>query len=368
VADLENWMAKHPDVTLGNMHLPGAHDAGTAKHLINKTIAGTESNSGTQTLSVLNQVKAGTRLFDIRLQKVKSGGLFKPKSTKVVAYHKTFGQGATSKETFDATLGAVSDWWENGHTTEVLIFRISHTEADTRIDDLIKQSVSPAALHTGTGNLCKKTLKDIAKAGGIICILDDGKLGNMVDQANGLHRFKKYSGAGIDDGIAVCGQYKTTHKLSEVITTGLSASYEHNTNHNPTQGDHLWHLYWQKTYTNPFKFGGIKAGTTKGKAKGGTYSQDDKKIHGGTHAATEHMIKLMKGHARATKKGTVMQDDYAVGKDQDGGKIMFSTLSARNLMLPNIISYDFVNAKINKQIIALNDPNGMQHGQDGEEI
>jgi hypothetical protein len=368
VADLENWMAEHPEVTLGKMHLPGAHDAGTAKHLINKTIAGTESNSGTQSLSVLNQIKAGTRLFDIRLQNVKSGGLFKPKSTKVVAYHKTFGQGATSKETFDDTLASAAEWWIRGHTTEVLIFRISHTEAGTRIDDLIKRSVDRDVLHTGEGNLCTKKLKDITKAGGIICILDDGKLGSMVDQANGLHRFKKYKGAGINDGIAVCGQYKTTHKLSEVITTGLSASYEHNTNHSPTQGDHLWHLYWQKTYTNPFKFGGIKAGTTKGSTKGAKYSLDDKKVHGGTHAATDHMIKLMKGHARTTKKGTAMQDDYAVAKDQDGGKVMFSTLGARNLMLPNIISYDFVNAEINEQIIALNDSNGMQHGGDGEEI
>jgi hypothetical protein len=205
-------------------------------------------------------------------------------------------------------------------------------------------------------------LAEITREGGIICILDDGKLGSMVDQAHGLHRFKKYNGAGITDGIAVCGQYKTTHKLRDVITTGLSAHYEHNTHHNPTQSDHLWHLYWQKTYTNPFKWGGIQTGTKKGATHGGTYSLQDKKVHGGTHAATEHMIKLMKGHARTTRKGTEMKDDYVVGKDEsDGSDIMFSTLDARNLMLPNIISYDFVNEEINKQIIGLNSSVGMVH-------
>ena len=355
---LEDWMAEHGDKTLGNIHMPGAHDAGTAQGHINKTILGTESNSGTQKLTVLGQIKAGTRLFDIRLQKVKKG-IFRP-VTQVVAYHKTMGQGATSSETFDDTLAGVANWWKD-HTGEVLIFRISHTEADTNIGDLIKGSVPREYLHTGTGNLCTKTLGDITRDGGIICILDDGKLGNMVDQVNGLHRFKKYKNAGITDGIAVCGQYKTTHKLREVISTGLCAHYEHNTKHNPVQSDHLWHLYWQKTYTNPFKLGGIKTGT----GKDGLYSKGNKEVHGGTHAATEHMIKLMKGHARATVKGTEMKDDYVVGKkDVDGSDIMFSTLDARNLMLPNIISYDFVNAEINKQIIALNGPAAVVLGPD----
>ncbi len=354
---LQDWMAAYADVTLGKLHMPGAHDAGTAQGHINKTILGTESNSGTQSLSVLGQIKAGTRLFDIRLQKITKGVIHK--STQVVAYHKSFGQGATSKESIDDTLAAVADWWKD-HRTEVLIFRISHTEANTKIDDLIKASVPSEYLHTGTGNLCTKALKDIVRDGGIVCILDHGKLGSMVDQASGLHRFKKYDGAGIDDGIAVCGQYKTTHKLREVVTTGLCAQYEHNHHHNPTQGDHLWHLYWQKTYVNPLKWGGIKSGTKK-KA---TYTLGDEKLHGGTHAATDHMIKLMQGHANATRKGTVMKDDYVVSKDEDGSKLMFSTLDARNLMLPNIISYDFVREDINQQIIALNDANAMVHDED----
>lgn len=366
---LEDWMSAYPDKTLAELHMPGAHDAGTARDHINKTTFGTDSNAATQSLTILEQIKAGTRLFDVRLKKIKTGvpGFRK---TKVVAHHTTAGQGATSDTSFDAVIGEAADWWKDQHRTEVLIFRISHTDTDTHVQDIIMNS-GAGALHTGTGNLCDKKLKDIVKVGGgIICILDNTKFGRFIDQAKGIHSFSKFNGVPDDSGIAVCGQYKRTHKLNEVITTGLKAQYEHNTKH--SNGDHLWHLYWQKTYTNPVSTTGIETGADRIIS----YDLEKHKVHGGTHSATDHMIKLMQGHARQSHAGYNIDDDYVVvdevkAKPKKGivgqQKVMYSTVPVRNFMLPNIFSYDFVTAEINQKIVDLNQQGMMQIADDSDD-
>ena len=80
-----DWMAAYQGRTLGELHLPGSHDAGTSKDYIDLTAAGTKSNAATQSLTITQQLMAGTRFFDLRL--AEHGG-------KVVAHHTTAGQGA----------------------------------------------------------------------------------------------------------------------------------------------------------------------------------------------------------------------------------------------------------------------------------
>jgi len=338
---LKDWMKDYAHVKLGKLHMPGSHDAGTAKGHIEKSLFGTDSNAATQTYEILSQLRRGTRFFDLRLTK---------KSKRVVAHHTTAGQGAFSKQSFNDILSEAADWWQR-HQTEVIIFRISHTDPDTNAHEIITASAA-GALHTGHGNLCLKSLQHITKSGGgIICILDREKFGPVISQSKGIHSFKKYNGRGNQRGIATCGCYKGTHALDQVIATGLRGSYEHNTKHNPGTHDHLWQLYWQKAYLNPASTTGIESGTKK------AYQYDGKtgKVHGGTHAATDHMIRLMKGFRHR-------KEDYEVQKakvDKKTGietkkQVLYSTLGVRNYMLPNIISYDFVNEEINKKIIDLN--------------
>jgi hypothetical protein len=247
----------------------------------------------------------------------------------------------------------------------VVIFRISHTSASTDAHEIAKAS-GAGALHTGTGNLCTKTLGDIvSQGGGLVCIFDEEKFGNVIDQARGVHGFKKFKGRPNDRGISTCGIYSGTHELHQVVTNGLRGQYEHNEKHADHRHEHLWQVYWQKTYINPLSTTGIEDGTTK-KA---VYRPGDKKVHGGTHAATDYLLKRMQGLAGVGGEDFKVQkkeyDQKKIGfwklkigvgkKTLKQEEIMFSTLDVRNYSLPNIISYDFVNEATNKYSIALNE-------------
>ena len=87
---LTDWMKQYANIKLGELHMPGSHDAGTSEGYIDLTMAGSVSNSATQTLTIPQQIAAGTRFFDLRLA---------VHEKKVVAHHTTGGQGAYSKTT-----------------------------------------------------------------------------------------------------------------------------------------------------------------------------------------------------------------------------------------------------------------------------
>jgi len=341
---LSDWMAAYQDRRLGEMHLPGSHDAGTTKDYIDKTAFGTDSNSATQTLTINQQLMAGTRFFDLRL--AASDG-------KVVAHHTTKGQGAYSSLSVDRVLEGAALWC-SVHKTEVVIFRISHTSLGTNAHEIAKAS-GKGSLHTGTGNLCHKTLGEIVShGGGLICIFDEAKFATAINQSQGIHGYSKYRNGVVNDrGIATCGVYSGTHKLSQVVSNGLMGQFLHNQHHNPNRHDHLWQVYWQKTYVNPVSKTGIERGTTKGVSfKGG-------KVHGGTHAATDYMLTMMQGLGRQGTDYKVQEEEshregFTRKKVIDKPEVLYSTLPVRNFTLPNILSYDFVNATTNQKIIDLN--------------
>ncbi len=345
---LADWMGKYGDRTLGHMILPGSHDAGTAKDHIELTTFGTQSNAATQNLTISQQLGVGTRFFDLRLD---------VHENKVVAHHTTGGQGAYSSIPVDRVLETAALWC-GVHRSEVVIFRISHTSIATNVHEIIKKSAA-GVLHTGTGNLCEKTLKQIAsQGGGMICILDSKKFGTVIDQAQGIHAYSKYKGAGISNGIATCGCYSGTHALHNVVCNGLKGQYEHNEKHGKDHR-HLWQVYWQKTYKNPASSTGIERGTTK-KA---VYNTGDKKVHGGTHASTAYMLRLMQGERAPTEQG--FEDKYKLSGGFMKKNVMYSTLAFRNYSLPNIFSYDFVNEDTNKLIVAMNEKSRQEVEDEG---
>ena len=338
---LTDWMKQYANIKLGELHMPGSHDAGTSEDYIDLTTAGTVSNSATQTLTIPQQITAGTRFFDLRLA---------VHEKKVVAHHTTAGQGAFSKTTVNDVLASAATFCK-AHPSEVVIFRISHTSADTKADEIAIASAGPQ-LHKGSGNLCLKTLAEITRDGNLVCIFDDSKF--KVDQAKGIHGYSKFKTAGNAAGIACCGCYSGTHKLDEVICNGLKGQFVHNVDHGNAH-NHLWQVYWQKTYTNPLSTTGIKGGATKG-AK---LTFKDGKAHGGTHAATGYLISLMKGLGGpdGTSEFEVQSKETkgVVSKTVVKPQVMYSTKAFRTYSLPNIISYDFVNEETNKVIIRMND-------------
>ena len=335
------WMKNYGNVKLGELHMPGSHDAGTSEKYIDLTAVGTNSNAATQNLTIADQIGVGTRFFDLRLAS---------HNKQVVAHHTTGGQGAYSKVPVDDVLSAAAAFCAQ-HPSEVVIFRISHTSGKTKADEIALAS-GGAQLHKGTGNLCMKTLSEIARDGNLICIFDEAEF--KIDQKKGIHGYTKFKTSANDTGIATCGCYSGTHKLDEVICNGLKGQYEHNTKHGNTH-DHLWQVYWQKTYKNPLSSTGIKRGATKG-AK---VMHADGSAHGGTHAATGYMISLMKGLGNpvgdSNYKVQSKETKGVISKTVVQSEVMYSTRAFRNFSLPNIFSYDFVNEETNKVIIRMND-------------
>lgn len=346
---LSYWMDTYQSRRLNQLIMPGAHDAGTAKGHINKTLFGSDSNSATQDKTFWQMLECGVRFFDVRL---------KVSGNKVVAHHTTAGQGAKSKDSIDESMGRISDWCY-GHRSELVIVRISHTGANTRADQIVRASVHEDVLNTTEGNLCAKTVGEITRDGNLVVILEESVFGASINPKLGLHGFKKHSpGSGnYDRGIMVCGSYKGTHTIGQVISTGLGGQAEHSLYHGagPNCG-HLWQLYWQKTYVNPVSSTGIERGTKK------AMSIDDKgKVHGGTHATLDYMINLMLGTAKVdgayhwdekTKKKSRIPFVGKTTVERHAG--VYLSEAAKSYTLPNIISYDFVDETVNQRIIDLN--------------
>jgi len=280
---------------------------------------------------------------------------------QVVAHHTTAGQGAYSKTGVDEVLFRAAQFCR-AHPSEVVIFRISHTSAEKTKAHEIAIASGGDTLHTGSGNLAEKTLADIASEGNRVCIFDEEKFGPYIDQSKGIHGFSKYTlgSQGNPRGLSCCGCYSRTHELHDVVSNGLRGHYKHNVDHGHRH-KHLWQVYWQKTYVNPVSTTGIEDGTKKD----AYYLHQDgtTTVHGGTHAATRHMIRLMQGLGR--KQG----EDYVVQKKEthregllrrkvtDADQVLYSTLDLRNYSLPNIFSYDFVIEATNRRIVRMNEKN-----------
>lgn len=92
---LTDWMKLYQNRTLGALHMPGSHDAGTGKDHIDLTTMGSVSNAATQSLTIIKQIEAGTRFYDLRLAE---------HGNRVVAHHTTVGQGAFSRVGVDQVL------------------------------------------------------------------------------------------------------------------------------------------------------------------------------------------------------------------------------------------------------------------------
>ena len=345
---LSDWMADYQNRRLAELHLPGSHDAGTVKGFVDLTRLGTVSNAVTQNLTITQQLAAGTRFFDLRLASNWTG--------QVVPHHTTLRQGAYGKVSVDTTLVEAAQWC-SAHGTEVAIFRISHTDLATNAHEIAKRS-GRGSLHTGNGNLATKTLAEITReGGGMVCIFDEESFAGVINQGDGIHSFSKYEKQQVNDrGLSICGVYEGTHTLDTVIGNGLRGQYQHNVDHFEGMRSHLWQLYGQKTYINPASRTGIESGATR------AFSQSGGKAHGGTHAATDHMIQLMTTRAGAEGEDYTLQKEkshpegFFRKKVVDKQKVLMSTRPARNFMLPNIFSYDFVNVVQNQKIVDLNRP------------
>lgn len=343
--DLTLWSRTlRDDLLLKNITMPGSHDAtiydgadfnksGFTKYVVSK------ARSITQSGSIGDQCRAGARFFDVRLKT--DGGV-------VRGYHQTAGQGgvgASASKILDDV-----DGFLGARGSEFVILRISHTDRSTGIVDQVLNHPIAKRLYKGNGNLANARIGDLR--GKAICIFDVKKFGfkkktfgsnkdNLIDQAKGIHGFYKYSeGQKITDGLPICGCFEGKMSINDVIADGLKGANDHACH----PDDHLFFLYWQQT-------GGYVESNTK--APGGFDPKSPLKLTGGTHANTPRMLKLLQ---QQSVLNAVNKPDKAEDKQW---KVVAASRGDR-MCLPNVISYDFVNATTSEQIVLINDP-GVRH-------
>lgn len=341
--DLTLWsVTLNDDLKLKQISMPGSHDAtiydggdfsqtGFTQYVVNK------KRSITQSGSIADQCRMGSRFFDVRLKE--SGGV-------VRGYHETAGQGgvgATSQKILDDVNGFLK-----ARGSEFIILRISHTSRGTGIVDELLNHPIAARLYKGTGNIADKRIGDLR--GKAICIFDAKKFGHvkkrfssdkpsLIDQAKGIHAFYKYKeGATYSDGIGVCGCFEGSDDINKVFGNAVTGANQHATH----PDDHLFFLYWQQT-------NGYVENNTKAPSVGYIREKGKLKLTGGTHANTPEMIKLLKHNS--------LQNAMIKPKDLDPEKwnILYTARGDR-MSMPNVVSYDFINPKTSEEIVLINDP------------
>lgn len=345
--DLTLWSSTlNDDRLLKQVTLPGSHDAtiydggdfdqtGITQYIVSK------NKSITQSGSIADQCRMGSRFFDVRLKV--SGGA-------VRGYHQTAGQGgvgATSQKILDDV-----DGFLKARGSEFVILRISHTDRDTKIVDTVLNHPIANRLYKGTGNLASARIGDLR--GKAICIFDAKTFGgkkhtftkddpNLLDQSKGIHAFYKYKGGqNYTNGVGVCGCFKGSQSINVVLGNAVKGADAHACH----PDDHLFFLYWQQTYGN------VEANT---RTQGGGYviEKGKPKLTGGTHNNTPAMIKLL-------QQKSIMNAVYRP-KDLDPAQWQtVSTTRGDRMCMPNVVSYDFINPKTSEEIVLINDP-GVRH-------
>ncbi len=121
VPDNSGWMgallAKHPQITLNNMVMPGSHDAGMYE-THDYPLGGGGSWAKTQNLSILGQLQAGSRYFDLRI--CINGG-------HLQTYHGDSGYGAYGAK-LGSIIGDVKTFMQSPEaSSEVIILKFSHS-------------------------------------------------------------------------------------------------------------------------------------------------------------------------------------------------------------------------------------------------
>lgn len=128
VAGSADWMSRLPDdLSLGDIVLPGSHDSATQYVQL-------AWFSKCQSLSVSEQLEAGTRYLDIRIGDAEKGSDY-PRLMHGFVNCKTSALGDTL--TLDALLGECYDFLTR-HPTETVLFAVKHEYGDASAADVQK--------------------------------------------------------------------------------------------------------------------------------------------------------------------------------------------------------------------------------------
>jgi hypothetical protein len=325
LTDMSDWMGALPDnLTLKEITMPGSHDAGVYKEATTKVgiFRVPKSWTSCQDRSVLEQCEAGSRFFDIRL---------KASSTSIRAHHTTKGQGAIG-ESWDSTLESVASFLDS-HPSEIVILRLTKpagSAKDEIVEKLVQSSLRDKLYKSANfTNFANATLQSLR--GKAICAFEP-KSFSVLHPSAGLHPFFRYE-EGSQFGLITCGKYSNSKKIRDVID-GQVEKIDAHADH---AGAHLFVLYWTQTGSN-VEENTKQTPSEKLRQKG--------RISGGSH----HNMDYLKGL-------------LCFGRDIRTGEVKVAVTDAgdRRNVMPNVIMYDFVNDRMSKEIVSLNEPGLRAH-------
>lgn len=251
--NMNDWMKSLKDsLTLSQVCMPGSHDASLYKEVATaQGIANLKPSTFIcQDRSILEQCKAGSRFYDIRLTGT---------DCTVRGYH-TAGdsRGITAQgglgASFEQILQDVGNFLK-ANPSEFVILRISHTHesvAGGKInivkylnDNVVKQNIKLYKQASGTDkNLVKVPIKNFR--GQLVCIFDIKEFSKAISPDKGIHVFSKYPVPSPfqGQGIVTCGEFSNEQDMVKVEQKQNERKKEHEVH---VKGDHLFQLYWTQS-------------------------------------------------------------------------------------------------------------------------
>lgn len=187
--DNTGWMGKlaktNPAVTINALTMPGSHDAGMFEITDTSTIVA-NSWALTQQLSIFDQLKAGSRYFDLRIRHTSKGfytGHYSDSSSSSIGLN-----GASLKSVLDQAYRFISQQAASG---EVVFFKFSHTEDNTNLTNLINEisnGLKDRMFKTNDTSMVIQKQKLTDLAGRVVCLFDD-EFSSKINFSKGVFKY-----------------------------------------------------------------------------------------------------------------------------------------------------------------------------------
>lgn len=353
-----DWMApftNRGDLNLTDITFPASHDAGLQEHMggdgQSKGFSGyTALASSVDTIcqyhDIAGQLEVGSRAFDLRIAKTRSGKLrtFHGEGNPLALAGGGWGQDANS------IFRQVNEFLQV-HTGEIVILRISHTTEKDGVHDAVLANISPERLFKGgPQNLARTALHKLR--GKALVIFDKEALGTT-RPSEGLHRLAKFdektNGGFVGEGLPVCGKYAGqfagtltgNQMMREMAQYALRCGNEHGTHKLlGVKHDHIFMVYWQLAWNvKP------KSINPDGARNVDLDRLDDER---GTHYNLDYLLNCHRGKPNM----------YHVTWNPKVGstKRVSTSINSTNFMLhrPNWINLDFVCDEVCNKVIEFN--------------
>jgi hypothetical protein len=346
--------------------IPGSHDAGLSRNFQQDlSIVSSPAKTVTQSDGVLEQARAGSRFFDVRIQKI--GGELKSFHTAPNLLGKVpLVKNLKATKTDTRTMGASGEGFMHilddlrgfvQGSTEFVIVRLSHLKDSADVfQDLwnwIEQPANSQYVYKGTGNLANKRVGDLA--GTLVFVIEAKKFKHAVTppgggparvpgQADGFHRFYQSKGGNLPDvldGLCVCGEFSNKKSLGDIMKKQID-NYSHHDQHKNHRAEqaHLYSLYWTATGGN------IEQNTSRELTPA-----NFKQVRELVNATVQ---KNWSDKLGAHKDVLQTPGSHWLKQQFDQANLARTKFSVKSASIPNIILYDFVNDTISQQIIDLN--------------